>query len=261
MEVCRISFFGKSNTKCVTGMKEITYQPSNLNIEILAQPDEVTCGPTALHAVYRYFGDHMDLDDVIKEVHQFEDGGTLAVWLGSHALRRGYEATVYSCNLQLLDPTWFALPYVNLIEKLKDQLKVKKGDEKISRTSEAFIEFLSHGGIIKMEDFSRELLRKVLNQGFPILTGLSSTFLYRSSREAPPNQRYDDIRGTPAGHFVILCGYDRNTKLVQIADPHAQNPFSRSRKYQVHIDRVICSILLGVLTYDANFLVIRPKKK
>jgi hypothetical protein len=242
-------------------MKEITYQPNLLNLDILQQPDEMTCGPTALHSVYRYFGDHISLDEVIRDVHQFEDGGTLAVWLGSHALKRGYEATLYSCNLQLLDPTWFCLPYTNLIQKLKDQLKVKKDDDKIPRTTEAFIEFLSHGGIVKMEDFSRDLLRKVLNQNIPILTGLSSTFLYRSAREAPPNQSYDDLRGIPVGHFVILCGYDRESKLVQIADPHAQNPYSRSRKYQVHIDRVLCSILLGVLTYDANFLVIRPKKK
>lgn len=240
-------------------MKETACQPDMLNITILQQPDEVTCGPTALHAVYNYFGDEADLKQLIREVHQFEDGGTLAVWLGTHALKRGYQATLYSCNLQLLDPTWFILPYINIISKLKDQLVYKRDDEKIVRTTEAFIEFISHGGVVKMEDISRDLLRRILNQGFPILTGLSSTFLYRSAREAPPNQRFDDIRGTSAGHFVILCGYDREHKLVQIADPHAQNPYSRSRKYQVHIDRVICSILLGVLTYDANFLVIRPK--
>lgn len=245
-------------------MKEMNEQfdlSPSLDIEILQQPDEVTCGPTALHAVYRYFGDAISLEQVVREVHQFEDGGTLAVWLGSHALQRGYEAVLYSCNLQLLDPTWFILPYTNLIEKLKAQLLYKKEDEKLGRTTEAFIEFLSHGGVIKMEDFSREILRKTLNQGTPILTGLSSTFLYRSARETPPYQRLDDLRGTSTGHFVILCGYDRETKMVQIRDPHTQNPYSRTRKYQVHIDRVISSILLGVLTYDANFLVIRPCAK
>lgn len=245
-------------------MKDIKEKLENspaLDIEISQQPDEVTCGPTALHAVYRYFGDTISLEEVIREVHQFEDGGTLAVWLGSHALKRGYEAVLYSCNLQLLDPTWFVLPYTNLIEKLKAQLVYKKGDERLLRTTDAFIEFLSHGGVVKMEDFSREILRKALNQGVPILTGLSSTFLYRSARETSPYQRFDDLRGTSTGHFVILCGYDRETKLVQIADPHTQNPYSRTRKYQVHIDRVLCSILLGVLTYDANFLVIRPKSQ
>lgn len=245
-------------------MKDVHDKSSQINsidIEISQQPDEVTCGPTALHSVYRYFGDDISLEQVIDEVHQFEDGGTLAVWLGSHALRRGYEAILYTCNLQLLDPTWFIFPYINLTDKLRSQLKYKSGDERIVRTTEAFIEFLSQGGVVKMEDFSREIIRKFLIQGTPILTGLSATFLYRSAREMPPTQRFDDIKGTYTGHFVILCGYERESKLVQIADPHSQNPYSRTRKYQVHIDRVISSILLGVLTHDANFLVIRPNTK
>ena len=28
-----------------------------LDLDILAQPDDETCGPTCLHAVYRYFGE------------------------------------------------------------------------------------------------------------------------------------------------------------------------------------------------------------
>ena len=35
---------------------------------------------------------------------------TLAVLLGCHALRRGYEATIYTFNLQVFDPTWFEEP-------------------------------------------------------------------------------------------------------------------------------------------------------
>jgi len=83
--------------------------------------------------------------------------------------------------------------------------------------------------------------------------------LYRCAREYGANLEFDDIRGEPSGHFVILCGYDRQTKQVRIADPHAKNPYSSSLKYDVPIDRVICSILLGILTYDANFLIIRPR--
>jgi hypothetical protein len=142
--------------------------------------------------------------------------------------------------------------------KLEEQLQ-RKGDEKLNRTSQAFIDFIKSGGIVRLEDVTRDVLRKYLSQGFPILTGLSSTFLYRSPREVPPNQYPDDIRGLPTGHFVILCGYNKANKTVTVADPLTLNPFSSTRKYDVHIDRVICSILLGVLTYDANFLIIKPK--
>jgi hypothetical protein len=232
----------------------------SIDIDILGQPDDATCGPTALHSVYRYYGIDLPLEKVIREVHTFEDGGTLAVWLGTHALSMGFDALLYSCNLQLLDPSWFTTPDVLLVTKLQEQL-CHKSDDKLVRTSHAFIDFIQKGGKVRLEDVTRDVLRKWLSQGFPILTGLSSTFLYRSAREVPPTQRPDDVLGLPTGHFVILCGYNRDHKTVTVADPLTQNPYSPSRKYDVHIDRVICSILLGVLTYDANFLIIMPRKK
>ena len=232
----------------------------SLDINVLQQPTDSTCGSTSLHAVYRYFEDEISLDQVIREVHTFEDGGTLAVWLGCHALSRGYEAILYTCNLQLLDPTWFLDSRTDLVAKLVEQEK-HKTDPKLIRAGHAFVDFIQKGGQVKFADVTRELLRKYLRKGFPILTGLSSTFLYREAREISATCVHDDVRGTPAGHFVVLYGYDRAKKLVSVADPFSKNPFSSKRKYEVHIDRVLCSILLGVLTYDANFLVIRPREK
>jgi ABC-type bacteriocin/lantibiotic exporter with double-glycine peptidase domain len=54
--------------------------------DILPQPDDSTCGPTCLHAIYRYFGDEVPLDQVIREVPSLHSGGTLAVMLRNHAL-------------------------------------------------------------------------------------------------------------------------------------------------------------------------------
>jgi ABC-type bacteriocin/lantibiotic exporter with double-glycine peptidase domain len=79
-----------------------------LHLGIKSQPDDTTCGPTCLHAVYTYFGDKISLDKVIGQVKQLKGGGTLAVLLGCHALRRGYRAKLYTFNLQVFDPTWFA---------------------------------------------------------------------------------------------------------------------------------------------------------
>ena len=42
--------------------------------------------------------------------------------------------------------------------------------------------FLERGGRIRYEDLSRGLLRRFLKRRLPILTGLSSTYLYRSVR-------------------------------------------------------------------------------
>ena len=37
-----------------------------LPLETLPQPDETTCGPTCLHAVYRYWGETEPLAQVIE---------------------------------------------------------------------------------------------------------------------------------------------------------------------------------------------------
>ena len=236
------------------------FSPSHkLHLDILPQPTEVTCGPTCLHAVYRYFGDPIKLGQVIDEVHSFEEGGgTMAVWLACHALKRGYDATIYTYNLQAFDPSWF-YKKVNLSAKLKKQMMAKQ-DAKLTLATHAYLEFLKLGGQLKFEELSRDLLRYFLNKNIPVLTGLSSTFLYRDTREIWATNEYDDVLGEPGGHFVVLSGYESKHKTIYVSDPYAPNPY-KSQTYEMPIDRVICSILLGVITHDANFLIIHPKKK
>ena len=65
-----------------------------IDFDILRQPAATTCGPTCLHAVYRYYGDELDLCDLIPEIPQLDQGGTLDVYLACPALRRGYQATI-----------------------------------------------------------------------------------------------------------------------------------------------------------------------
>lgn len=229
-----------------------------LDIKILRQPNDTTCGPTCLHAVYTYYNEVISLEQIIKEVHAFEGGGTLAVWLACHALKKGYDATIYTYNLQVFDPTWFKKGNENLSELLKKQIAFKK-DPKLILATHAYLEFLELGGKIKLEDLTRDLLRRFLYQNTPILAGLNANFLYRSPREYGPNFDFDDIRGEPCGHFVILSGYNPEQKLISVADPLYTNPYSSEQKYDIAIDRVIDSILLGIVTYDANFLIIKPK--
>lgn len=232
-----------------------------LDLRIQPQPDEVTCGPTCLHAVYDYFGDSIPLEKVVQEVPMLDGGGTLSVLLGCHALKRGYRARIYSYNVQVFDPTWFDLDRTRIIGKLQEQI-AHRTDEKLRTASEGYLRFLQLGGEIRFHDLKRDLIRYHLNQQVPILTGLSATYLYRCAREFGPNLDYDDIRGEPSGHFVVLRGYNRGTRTVDVADPLLPNPaFHQLQRYTVDIDRVICAILLGILTYDATLLIIRPNPK
>ncbi|MCB0494546.1 MAG: C39 family peptidase [Cyclobacteriaceae bacterium] len=227
-------------------------------INILAQPTDESCGPTCLQALYDFYDDHQELHDVIRQVKQVKGGGTLAVMLGNHALKRGYSATIYTYNLQVFDPTWFQ-SQTDLISKLKEQLSFKH-TKKFKQATKAYTQFLSSGGEIVLEELRPGLLKKILSKNTPILTGLSATYLYQSAREIPKTNTYHDTKGEPVGHFVVIRGYDEKERKVLIADPLNPNPIKETiQYYSVDIQRVINAILLGIVTYDANLLIIQPK--
>lgn len=232
-----------------------------LNVDIRAQPDNTTCGPTCLEAIYRYYGDALPLTQVIGEVATLEHGGTLGVLLANHALERGYQATIYTYNLTQFDPTWFG-PGVDLPERLRQQRDCKE-DPRLVQATEPYLEFLDRGGKLQLEDLTTGLIRRYLKRSVPILTGLSATYLYRERREISATNVSDDICGEPAGHFVILCGYDPERRAVLVADPLHSNPLGEEQKhlYWVGINRLLCAVLLGIVTYDANLLIIEPRRR
>jgi hypothetical protein len=231
----------------------------DLELEVRQQPDATTCGPTCLHGVYHYWRDRVALADVTSEVRALPGGGTLAVWLACNALRRGYDATIYTYNLQLFDPTWFVNgEAVNLADRLEAQRRAKP-DARIAEATEGYLEFVGRGGRLRFEELNADRLRQPLEEGVPVLTGLSATYLYGCARER--GTEYDDVAGEPAGHFVVVSGYDAVTREVRVADPLHDNPLTRTHTYRVGIARLIGAVLLGIVTYDANLLLVTPRRR
>lgn len=228
-----------------------------LKFEIQRQPDDVTCGPTCLHAIYRYFNDELPFDQVLSEVQALEMGGTLGVILAAHAMARGYKATILTWNLAIFDPSWFALPAGEMQKRLRERAAIKE-DPKLRYASHMYAEFLDKGGKIELHDLRPALLRKFLKKRLPILTGLSATFLYRDMREIGETNQPDDVYGDPVGHFTVLTGYEPGRREVYVTDPMHPNPLSLTHTYPVSIERVVGAIYLGVLTYDANLVVLQP---
>jgi hypothetical protein len=226
-----------------------------LEVEMDPQPTITTCGPTALHAIYRYWGDDISLEAVIEQTQTLEQGGTLGVLLGAHALRRGYQVLIYSFNISLLDPTWFNDPEVDIRDKLAQQAKLKPSS-KIAVASHAYREFLELGGSLRMEDMTHELVARHLRARHPLLTGVSSTYLYGCARELP-NGEHHDIEGEPQGHFVVVTGTRADE--VHVADPWPHDGVAG--RYSVSSNRFINAALLGVVTYDGNVLVIYKEER
>jgi len=227
-----------------------------LNVRMVPQPNDVTCGPTSLYAVYDFLGRPVDLTRLIRRIDSLPDGGTLGVFLGIDALQRGLSAKIYSYDMRLFDPSWKTLSGPALIDKLRAQLKYKKG-KRFTASSEAYMEFISLGGELVFDDLTPALLDGVFDERLPILTGLNATYLYDTRREYTDRHdlaHSDDLRGQAVGHFVVLCG--RHGDIVRVADPFYGNPLGEGHFYDVDVNRLIRAILLGAMTYDANLLVI-----
>ena len=247
---------------------------TRLSLDILPQPDDVTCGPTCLQAVYFFHGDRARLADVIDGVRRLPEGGTLAPFLGAHALARGYLVKVIVYDLRVFDPSWFKPQVVSQVRadlrrpvdlqgKLIAQLS-SRGGKRLGQETDAYLSFLAHGGQIEHVELSSRLLVSYLERGVPVIAGLSATYLYGLPRERPADDQFDDIDGRPAGHFVVLRGYDSGTGMVSISDPMGPtleplHPYG-SHEYEVHIERVIGAIMLGVLTGDANLLIVEKRQ-
>jgi hypothetical protein len=234
---------------------------TKIPVAIRTQPDDVTCGPTCLYSVYRCYNQQIKIDNVLSEVAMLDQGGTLAANLGAHALSYNFNAILYTYNLHVFDPTWFSLDNKAFQAKLTAQSQAKTHDRKLLTATHAYLNYLSQGGVVKFEDLTVDLIKKYLLRNIPIIVGLSATYLYKCKREIPINGESDDVKGMPSGHFVVLTGFNLAKNTVIVSDPYGNNPISESQVYEVGMHTLICAILLGVMTYDANLLILYPKGK
>ncbi|NNF29078.1 MAG: hypothetical protein HKN73_17775 [Gemmatimonadetes bacterium] len=224
------------------------------------QPDDQSCGPTCLHGLYRFYERGLTLDDVMTSVRRLDHGGTLGVLLGLDAIRRGFDATLFTYNLDVFDPSWFEEGARPLPSLLNEQLRYKR-DPRLVAAAEAYLEFLEAGGDVRHRELTPSLLAGLVRDGHPPIVGLSATYLYGCSREIYKGQTstFDSVRGRPTGHFVVLSGIAEDTGRFRVSDPYGDNPRHGSGTYWVSPNRLLGAILLGVTTYDGNILVIRPQ--
>lgn len=229
-----------------------------LDVPPLRQPDDVSCGPTCLFKVLRGYGDARSFDEVAARVRRNDDGGTLGVFVGLAALELGYEATIYSYNLRVCDPTWSHLTSSQLAEKLSQRAR-QVGEPKLSEAVDAYARFVRAGGQVLFDDLTDELLVSLLDTGRPIVCGLSATYLYQTPREDPLSGTMDDVGGEPAGHFLVVCGYRQHGRHFVVSDPYRHLPMTVTGTYEVGAHRLINAILLGDVSYDGVLVVVSPR--
>jgi hypothetical protein len=230
-----------------------------LRVQRFPQPDDVTCGPTCLRKVYDYYGLRLDDTALLGEIDRNEDGGTLAVFLGIAALRRGFAARIYSYDLRIFDPTWFGLEREALAAKVRARFP-HLADRRLT-AARAYLDFLERGGDIRFDELTPGLLKRIIDRDHPVLAGLSATYLYGFPRERQTGDERlvaDDVGGEPTGHFVVIVGYEHWGRRFSLRDPSEHVPVAADGRQVVDAQRLINSILLGDVTYDAVLLELWP---
>jgi len=233
-----------------------------LRVQRFLQPDDVTCGPTCLRKIYDFYGIGVDFDAVVAEIDRNEDGGTLGVFLGTAALKRGLRARIYAYDLQIFDPTWAPLGRAELERRVSARIPHLRDPHRM-RAAHAYLEFLERGGSVSVaEELTPGLIRASIDREHPLLVGLSATYLYRFARERwdPVQERLldDDIAGEPTGHFLVVVGYEQYGRRFSLRDPSHHVPVSEDGRLVVDAQRLINAILLGDATYDAVLLELWP---
>lgn len=239
---------------------EVSEDSRRLPLDLAPQPTDTACGPTCLHGIYRYYGLHVPVSQLIAEIPSLHTGGTLAVYLAIDALKRGFNVVLHTFNLNVFDPTWLNLSQKAMVAEMARAVKTRKDKPKTREALKAYRQFIELGGKIKMKDLSSRVLRRYLDRDMPVLTGLCATYLYQSSRENPETGADDPLNGAPAGHFVVVTGYDKLRKRAWVADPYPGNPYASHGAYDIPLERLITAILLGVFTYDGNLLIVTPRE-
>jgi hypothetical protein len=232
-----------------------------LSVQRFLQPDDVSCGPTCLRKVFDYYGMSVGESDVLRALERNDDGGTLAVFLGIAALKRGFNARIYTYDLRIFDPTWSDLSADDLTEKIFARFP-SLADATRLRAAGAYIRFLELGGSLAFDELTPQLLKTILDRDHPVLAGLSATYLYRYPRERYDERtgRFveDDVAGEPIGHFVVISGYDQWGRRLTVLDPFEHVPEGEDGRIVVDSDRLINAIMLGDVTYDAVLLEVWP---
>ncbi len=238
--------------------READLLPYMLDVPRLSQPDDVSCGTTCLRQVLSSYGDQRTSEEILAATRRNTDGGTLGVFLGLAAIELGYRVRLYTYNLRVFDPTWFDMPVPALRRRLRRRLSFVRG-KGLRREMRAWLDLLAEGGEIRFEELTPSLLISILRREHPLICGLSATYLYRQVRERPRDNVYDDVRGEPVGHFVVVCGYRQGARGFVVCDPWPHAPFEPGGRYEVPTHRLLNAILLGDVTSDAVLLEVYPE--
>lgn len=206
-------------------MKKISW-----DVKPQTQPTSTTCSPTALSILLGNYGDNISPVEVESSVPQSVDEsganmGTVTQQLATWCISRGYRATLYTFDCQVIDQSWPELSKDELLERLRLRKEgwvvPSLGKTWTEQYAQSYIDFVEAGGNLHIEKaVTTSLINRLLEKG-PLLTNVSFSTLYRAMRTKIVNDdesESNDVEGRALNHTIVIYGVDKNGDYM-IADP------------------------------------------
>lgn len=188
-----------------------------LNVPILRQSEgSKDCGPICVSMILRYYSIIRDPAQVTEEIRSFDkdmvlpkDSFTYMPQLGSYFIKQGFKAEIVTFSPYLfVQKDKEIVSILDRLTRFYNDVKDKPVSDEIKRPAKYFVDFIKRGGNVTVKIPDEADIRSELASSRPILTGLTSNFLYPKQKD--PGFNF---------HGNVITGID--DKYVYVNDPYA----------------------------------------
>ncbi len=205
------------------------------------------CGPVSTYNIHKYFGTKITLPEILKDLGVTLKSLTFPSQLANHLRRQSYIVEVLTSCSYVVSPQWMGKPSSSIIDQLTKWCGYNKKSTWLKGAT-LLLEYMKDGGKVTVLNLTTKVLDDYLDQGYVILACLEESWLWGKRKIADKNI-FDDVKGNPRGHFVVL--YDKNDHDYRVSDPYPTGLPGREGTYTVSKDTVLTSILLWGATVVA----------
>ncbi|MBD3280341.1 hypothetical protein GF389_02360 [Candidatus Dojkabacteria bacterium] len=210
------------------------------------------CGPLCLVNIFENLGDKALVEDIMEDLGVTENEITYLPQLALYAHKNNLKIKYLQSNPREISPNWKGLESDKYLETLK-KFQEEMDKESIWKKNLKFlIEYIEAGGEIEVDDLSREKISQYLAEGYVVLAAVEQTWLW-GKRKVKGKIEYDDLKGKPSGHFVVIYKEDGDDFLV--SDPYPTGLEGKEGLYRVSKD----TMLVSILVWGAQMIGVKSK--